>query len=128
MTKQAVVSDKLAPPAGPFSAAVRSNGSIHVSGQIGQDPATGKLVEGGVTEQTERIFANLVLVLGAAGKSFADVVRAGVYLTDITSFAAMNAVYAKHFDQPYPARTTIGVAALPLGALVEIDLVVQDSP
>jgi len=128
MSKQAVVSQKLAPPAGPFSAAVRSNGIIYVSGQIGQDPATGKLVEGGVTEQTERIFANLALVLEAAGKSFADVVRAGVYLTDITSFSSMNTVYAKHFDQPYPARTTIGVAALPLGAIVEIDLVVQDTP
>src|ERR1700757_3446089 len=126
MTKQAVVSQKLAPPAGPFSAAVRSNGFIYVSGQIGQDPATGKLVDGGVPEQTERIFANLALILEAAGKSFADVVRAGVYLTDITSFALMNAVYAKHFSQPYPARTTIGVAALPLGAVVEIDLVVQD--
>jgi 2-iminobutanoate/2-iminopropanoate deaminase len=128
MMKQAVVSDKLAPPAGPFSAATRSNGFIYVSGQIGQDPATGKLVAGGVQEQTERIFANLALVLEAAGKSFADVVRSGVYLTDIASFASMNAVYAKHFDQPYPARTTIGVAALPLGALVEIDLVVQDNP
>jgi 2-iminobutanoate/2-iminopropanoate deaminase len=128
MMKQAVVSDKLAPAAGPFSAATRSNGFIYVSGQIGQDPATGKLVAGGVQEQTERIFANLALVLEAAGKSFADVVRSGVYLTDIGSFAAMNAVYAKHFDQPYPARTTIGVAALPLGALVEIDLVVQDNP
>lgn len=128
MTKQAVVSDKLAPAAGPFSAAVRSNGFIHFSGQVGQDPATGKLVTGGVPEQTERIFANLALVLEAAGKSFADVVRSGVYLTDIASFAAMNAVYARHFEQPYPARTTIGVAALPLGALVEIDLVVQDTP
>jgi 2-iminobutanoate/2-iminopropanoate deaminase len=126
MTKQAVVSNKLAPPAGPFSAAVRSNGFIYLSGQIGQDPTTGKLVAGGVPEQTERIFANLALVLEAAGKSFADVVRAGVYLTDIASFSSMNAVYAKHFGQPYPARTTIGVAALPLGALVEIDLVVQD--
>lgn len=128
MTKQAVVSHKLAPPAGPFSAAVRRNGFIYVSGQIGQDPATGKLVAGGVPQQTERIFDNLALVLEAAGKSFADVVRSGVYLTDIASFASMNAVYAKHFDQPYPARTTIGVAALPLGALVEIDLVVQDNP
>lgn len=128
MSKQAVLSQKLAPPAGPFSAAVRSNGFVHVSGQIGQDPATGKLVEGGVAEQTERIFANLAVVLEAAGKSFADVVRAGVYLTDITSFSSMNAVYAKHFDPPYPARTTIGVAALPLGAVVEIDLVVQDTP
>jgi 2-iminobutanoate/2-iminopropanoate deaminase len=126
MSKQAVVSRMLAPPAGPFSAAVRVNGFIHVSGQIGQDPATGKLVAGGVSEQTERIFANLALVLEAAGKSFADVVRSGVYLTDMASFSSMNAVYAKHFGQPYPARTTIGVAALPLGALVEIDLVVQD--
>ena len=126
MTKQAIASNKLAPPAGPFSAAVRCNGFIYISGQIGQDPATGKLVAGGVQDQTERIFANLALVLEAAGKSFADVVRSVVYLTDMASFSSMNGVYAKHFAQPYPARTTIGVAALPLGALVEIDLVVQD--
>jgi len=126
MSKKAVFSSKLAPTAGPFSAAVRSNGFIYLSGQIGQDPATGKLVVGGVPEQTERILANLALVLEAAGKSFSDVVRAGVYLTDMASFAAMNAVYATHFEPPFPARTTIGVAALPLGALVEIDLVVQD--
>ncbi|MES2937009.1 MAG: Rid family detoxifying hydrolase [Pseudomonadota bacterium] len=125
MTKKAVVSNKLAPPAGPFSAGVIAGDFIFVSGQIGQDPATGKLVEGGIERQTERIFLNLALVLEAAGKSFADVVRAGVYLTDMSQFAAMNAVYALHFDKPYPARTTIGVAALPLGAAVEIDLVVQ---
>lgn len=96
MTRQAVAADKLAPPARPFSTEVRSNRFIYVSGQIGQDPATGKLVDGGVPERTERIFANLALVLEAAGKLFADVIRSGVYLTDIASFASMNAVYAKH--------------------------------
>ena len=75
--------------------------------------------------ETERIFRNLAAVLKAAGKSFDDVVRAGVFLTSMGDFAAMNGIYAKHFSQPFPARTTIGVAVLPLGARVEIDLVVK---
>jgi len=98
---------------------------IYVSGQIGQEPATGKIVDGGVERQTEQVFANLSAVLEAAGKSFADVVRVGVYLTDMASFAVMNGIYARHFSEPYPARTTIGVAALPLGAVVEIDVVLN---
>jgi 2-iminobutanoate/2-iminopropanoate deaminase len=126
MSRQAVVSSKLAPPAGPFSAAIRSGGFIYISGQIGQDAATGKLVEGGIERQTEQIFRNLGAVLEAAGKSFDHVIRAGVYLTNMADFSAMNAIYAKHFDQPYPARTTIGVAALPLGAAIEIELVMKD--
>jgi 2-iminobutanoate/2-iminopropanoate deaminase len=83
------------------------------------------VVEGGIAPETERIFQNLAAVLKAAGRSFDDVVRAGVYLTNITDFAAMNGIYARYFSQPFPARTTIGVAALPLGACVEIDLVVK---
>ncbi len=75
--------------------------------------------------ETERVFQNLSAVLKAAGRSFDDVVRAGVYLKNISDFVAMNAIYAKHFRQPFPARTTIAVAALPLGACVEIDLVVK---
>ena len=75
--------------------------------------------------ETERIFQNLSAVLKAAGKSFDDVVRAGVFLTSMSDFAAMNGIYAKYFSQPFPARTTIAVAALPLGACVEIDLVVK---
>jgi 2-iminobutanoate/2-iminopropanoate deaminase len=125
---QAIFSDKLPKTAGPFSPAVRSGEFIYVSGQIGQDPMSGRLVDGGIERQTEQAFANLSAVLAASGKSLADVVRAGVYLTDMRDFATMNAIYARHFAEPYPARTTVGVAALPLGAAMEIDVVVTDSP
>src|SRR5580765_5848608 len=125
MTKTAITSPELAPPVGPFSQAVAAVGFIYFSGQVGQDPATGKVVEGGVVAETERIFQNLSAVLKAAGKNFDDVVRAGVFLTSMSDYAAMNGIYAKYFSQPFPARTTIGAAALPLGACVEIDLVVK---
>jgi 2-iminobutanoate/2-iminopropanoate deaminase len=124
MTKSAIVSPKLAPRVGPFSQAIRSGGYIFFSGQVGQDPATGKLVEGGVVAEAERLFLNLAAVLEAAGKSFDDVVRVGVFLTSMSDFATVNGIYAKNFSQPYPARTTIAAAALPLGASVEIDLIV----
>jgi 2-iminobutanoate/2-iminopropanoate deaminase len=125
MSKTTITSPELAPPVGPFSQAVEAGGFIYFSGQVGQDPATGKLVEGGIAAETERVFENLSAVLKAAGRSFDDVVRAGVFLTSISDFAALNGIYARHFRQPYPARTTIGVAALPLGACVEMDLVVK---
>ncbi len=125
MSKTAITSSELSPPVGPFSQAVRTDGFIYLSGQVGQDPATGKVVEGGIEAETERVFQNIAALLKAAGRGFDDVVRAGVYLTSISDFAAMNAIYARHFSQPFPARTTIGVAALPLGARVEIDLVVK---
>jgi 2-iminobutanoate/2-iminopropanoate deaminase len=125
MSKTAITSPELAPPVGPFSQAVKIDDFIFFSGQVAQDPATGKVVEGGIAPETERVFQNLSAVLKAAGRSFDDVVRAGVYLTNMTDFAAMNGIYAKYFGQPFPARTTIGVAALPLGAKVEIDLVVK---
>jgi 2-iminobutanoate/2-iminopropanoate deaminase len=110
---------------GPFSSAVRAGEFVFLSGQVGQDAATRRLVAGGAAEQTEQILKNLSAVLRAAGKTFAHVVRVGVYLTDMEDFAAMNAVYARHFDGPFPARTTIAVAALPLGASVEMDLVAR---
>jgi 2-iminobutanoate/2-iminopropanoate deaminase len=125
MSKTAITAPELSPPVGPFSQAIEVGGFIYFSGQIGQDPATGKVVEGGILAETERLFRNLSAVLKAAGRSFDDVARAGVYLTNMSDFVAMNAIYAKHFSQPFPARTTIGVAALPLGACVEIDLVVK---
>jgi 2-iminobutanoate/2-iminopropanoate deaminase len=125
MSKTAITSPELAPPAGPFSQAVKIEGLLFFSGQVAQDPATGKVVEGGIVPETERLFQNLSAVLKAAGRSFDDVLRAGVYLTNMADFAAMNGIYAKYFSQPFPARTTIGVAALPLGACVEIDLVVK---
>lgn len=124
MALQTITSDRLAPPVGPFSPALRVDGFLFLSGQVGLD-SSGELVEGGLVRQAEQIFANIAAVLEAAGKSFADVVRVGVYLTDIGDFAALNAVYARHFSAPYPARTTVAVAALPLGATVEIDLVAR---
>jgi 2-iminobutanoate/2-iminopropanoate deaminase len=125
MSKTAITSPELSPPVGPFSQAIKVDGFIYFSGQVGQDPATGKVVEGGIVAETERIFQNLSSVLKAAGKNFDDVVRAGVYLTSLSDYAVMNGIYAKHFSPPFPARTAIGVAALPLGARVEIDLVVK---
>ena len=125
MSKTAITSPELAPPAGPFSQAIQVDGFLFLSGQVAQDPATGKVVEGGVVAETERVFQNLSAVLKAAGRSFDDVVRAGVFLKNMSDFAAVNGIYAKYFSQPFPARTTIGAAALPLGACVEIDLVVK---
>jgi 2-iminobutanoate/2-iminopropanoate deaminase len=125
MSKIAIASPELAPPVGPFSQGIEVGGFLYFSGQVGQDPATGKVVEGGIEAETERVFQNLSAVLKAAGRSFDDVVRAGVFLTSMTDFAAMNGIYAKYFRQPFPARTTIAAAALPLGACVEIDLVVR---
>lgn len=125
MSKTAISSPELSPPVGPFSQAVRMDGFIYLSGQVGQDPATGEVVEGGIEAETERVFQNIAALLKAAGRGFDDVVRAGVYLTNMGDFAAMNAIYARHFTRPYPSRTTIGVAELPLGARVEIDLVIK---
>jgi 2-iminobutanoate/2-iminopropanoate deaminase len=125
MSKTAVTSPELAPPVGPFSQAIEVGGFLYCSGQVGQDPATGKVVAGGIAAETERVLQNLAAVLKTAGRSFDHVARAGVYLTNMNDFVAMNAIYAKYFSQPFPARTTIAVAALPLGACVEIDLVVR---
>src|SRR5919109_1075464 len=125
MSKTSITSPELAPPVGPFSQAVKIDGFLFFSGQVGQDPATGKVVEGGIVAETERIFQNLSAVLKAAGKSFDHVACARVFLTNMSDYVAMNDIYAKYFSPPFPARTAIGVAALPLGARVEIDLVVK---
>ena len=125
MPIETIRSERLPPPIGPFSPATRSGGFIFLSGQVGVDPATGKLAAGGVEAEARQLFANLATLLDAAGKSFRDVVRAGVFLTDMGDFAAVNAIYAEQFEPPFPARTTVTVAALPLGASIEIDLIVQ---
>ena len=125
MVRETFTSDRIGPAAGPFSQAVRGGDALYLSGQVGRDPATGRLAEGGVAAQAEQALRNLAAVLEAAGRTLDDVVRVGVYLTDMGDFAAMNEVYARAFEPPYPARTTIGVAALPLGAAVEIDLVAR---
>jgi 2-iminobutanoate/2-iminopropanoate deaminase len=108
---------------GPYSHAVEAGAAVYFSGQTPLDPATGRLVEGGIGAQAERCFANLFSVLGAAGLSPADVQKVNVYLVDMADFPAMNSVYERQFSKPFPARTTIGVAALPLGARVEIEMV-----
>ena len=123
MPLKSITSDRLAKPVGPFSSAVRDGDRVYTSGQVAQDPATGKLIEGGVAAQTEQIFHNLKVLLQAADKTLADVVKVNVYLTDIKRFTDMNAVYARHFVAPFPARTTVGVAALPLNAEVEIEMI-----
>jgi 2-iminobutanoate/2-iminopropanoate deaminase len=126
MPLKPITSDRVAKPVGPFSPAVRDGDRVYTSGQIAQDPATGKLIEGGVAAQTEQVLRNLEAVLNAADKSLADVVKVNVYLTDMRTFAEMNEVYARHFAAPYPARTTIAVAALPLGAIVEMEMIASN--
>ena len=125
MSKTAITAPELAPPVGPFSQAVEVGGFLYFSGQVGQDPATGKIVEGGIVPETERVFANLSAVLKTAAKSFDDVARVSVFLTSMGDYGEMNGIYAKYFGQPFPARTTVAVAALALGACVEIDLIVK---
>ncbi len=124
MTRKVISSEK-APTIGPYSRAVDANGLIFLSGQTPIDPNTGKLVEGGIGEQTEQCFKNLFEVLSAAGLTADDVQKVNVYLTNMDDFAQMNAMYQKQFAQPYPARTTIGVAALPLNAKIEIEMVAK---
>jgi 2-iminobutanoate/2-iminopropanoate deaminase len=124
MTKIAISCSQLAPPAGPYSIAVQAGGFLFRSGQVGLDPVSRKLVEGGVRAEVSRILLNFQTALGAMGKSLSDVVRVGVYLTSMNDFAAMNDIYTEYFAEPYPARTTVAVTALPLGALAEIDMLV----
>jgi 2-iminobutanoate/2-iminopropanoate deaminase len=109
---------------GPYSHAVQAGDALYLSGQTPIDPATGKLVAGGIAAQTEQCFANLAAVLEAAGLTLDDVVKCNVYLADIGDFAAMNAVYKQKFSAPYPARTTIGAALLP-GVLIEIEMIAR---
>ncbi len=107
---------------GPYSQAVRSGNTVYLSGQIGLDPATMQMAEG-IDAQTARVFDNLKAVAAAAGGALADAVKVNIYLTDLANFARVNDAMASHFSQPYPARATVQVAALPRGALVEIDAV-----
>jgi 2-iminobutanoate/2-iminopropanoate deaminase len=123
-SRQAVTSSGAPAPIGPYSQAIATDGSVFCSGQVGFDPATGELVEG-LEAQAERALRNLEAVLDAAGVTFADVVKATIFLTDMGDFAAVNAVYARFVADPPPARSTIAVAALPKGALVEIEAIAR---
>ena len=125
MTRQAVSTTGAPAAIGPYSQGIAADGLVFCSGQLGLDPATGDLVEGGVEAQAERALKNLGAVLDAAGATFADVVKTTIFLVDIGDFAAVNAVYATFMPEPPPARSTIGVAALPKGGLVEIEAIAR---
>jgi len=126
VARRAIASDDAPKALGPYSQAVVSDPFVFLAGQTPVDPATGQQVDGGITEQAEQVFANLTAVLVEAGLSLDDVVKVNVYLTDIANdFAALNAVYATKFSAPYPARTTVCVAGLPMGACVEIEMVAR---
>lgn len=118
------VGTKEAPEAiGPYSQGIRSGGFLFCSGQIPIDPATGKLIAGGIGEQTDRVLRNLSAVLAAGGGSLETVVKTTVYLVEMGDFPAMNAVYGRYFPKDPPARATVQVSRLPAGALVEIDAI-----
>jgi 2-iminobutanoate/2-iminopropanoate deaminase len=123
VTRRAVTTEAAPRAVGPYAQAVAWGDLVFCSGQVGLDPATGRLVAGGIEAETARALENLAAVLAAAGLGLADVVRTTVYLADLGEFTAMNGVYARYFAAPYPARATVGVAALPAGARVEIEAV-----
>jgi 2-iminobutanoate/2-iminopropanoate deaminase len=108
---------------GPYSQGVVANGFLFTAGQIALDPATGKIVDGGIVEQTERVMQNLQQVLQAAGVSWGEVVKTTVYLTDLSAFPTVNEIYGRWLGDARPARSTVQVPGLPRGALVEIDAV-----
>jgi reactive intermediate/imine deaminase len=124
MTRQIISTDAAPAAIGTYSQAVRVGNTIWVSGQIPLDPQTKELVAGGIEVQTKQVFDNLRAIVTAAGATFDDVVKANVYLTDLSHFAAVNKVMAEYFREPYPARAAVGVAALPRGAQVEVECIV----
>jgi 2-iminobutanoate/2-iminopropanoate deaminase len=123
MTRHAVSTSGAPSAIGPYSQGIAAGGLVFCSGQIGLDPATGTLVEGGVEAQAERALRNLAAVLDAAGCSFGDVVKTTLFLADIDDFATVNAIYGRFMPDPPPARSTFAVGALPKGALVEVEAI-----
>jgi 2-iminobutanoate/2-iminopropanoate deaminase len=123
MTHRPIATNAAPAAIGPYSQAIATDGLVFCSGQIGLDPTSGELVEGGIEAQAERALRNLGAVLDAAGLGYAQVVKSTVFLVDLADFPALNAVYRRFFPDPPPARSTIGVAALPKGARVEIEVV-----
>jgi 2-iminobutanoate/2-iminopropanoate deaminase len=125
MTHRAVSTTGAPAAVGPYSLGIISDGFLFTAGQASLDPATGVVVEGGIEPETERVMANLTAILDAAGATWADVVKTTIFLTDIGEFAAMNAIYGRFLADPPPARSTVGVAALPKGARVEIEAIAR---
>ena len=125
MSKNIIATDRAPQAIGTYSQAVKINSTVYMSGQIPLDPATMELVDGGVDVQITRVFDNLSAVAEAAGGSLDNVVKLNVFLTDLGNFPTVNEIMAKYFNEPYPARAAIGVAALPKGAQVEMDAVLE---
>ena len=122
MSNRAVIHTTGAPDAiGTYSQAIKAGETVYLSGQIPLEPETMALVEGGFKAQAEQVFSNLAAVCEAAGGSLQDLVKVTIYLTDLSNFAALNEIMARHFREPFPARAAIGVSELPRGAAVEID-------
>jgi endoribonuclease L-PSP, putative len=123
MNGKQIATDRAPAAIGPYSQGIVANGLLFTAGQIALDPASGHIVEGGVAEQTERVMTNLEAVLATAGASWADVVKTTVYLHDLSHFPVVNEIYGKRLGSARPARSTVQVAGLPRGALVEIDAI-----
>lgn len=125
MTRRAIATTGAPAAVGPYSQAIAIDGFLFTAGQAALDPATGALVEGGVEPETERVMANLTAVLDAAGCSWSDVLKTTIFLVDMANFAAVNAIYGRYMSDPPPARSTVGVASLPKGACVEIEVIAR---
>jgi 2-iminobutanoate/2-iminopropanoate deaminase len=123
MNKEIINTQQAPAAVGPYSQAVRAGAFVYTAGQVALDPATGRMASGDITAQTDQVLRNLSAVLAAAGTSLAHVVKTTVFLQDMADFGAMNEVYGRYFDEGRPARSTVAVAGLPLGALVEIEAV-----
>lgn len=123
MSRKIIHTDRAPKAIGPYSQAVAAGGAVYLSGQIGLDPASGQLVAGGLEAEARRAFDNLAAVAEAAGSSLASAVRVTIFLTDLGQFATANGIMQAYFREPYPARVTIGVAALPRGATIEVDCI-----
>lgn len=122
---KAVHTDRAPAAVGPYSQGILAGGFFFSAGQVGLDPASGEFVGDDIVSQTRQVFRNLAAVLEAAGLSFRDIVKTNVFLADMSEFGVLNAIYAEHFEEPYPARSTIAAAELPKGARVEIDVVAR---
>jgi 2-iminobutanoate/2-iminopropanoate deaminase len=122
--RRPVRTDSAPEPIGPYSQAVIADGVLYCSGQVPLDPSSGELIDGGIAEQARRCLENLDAVCLEAGTRIDQAARIGIYVTDLSLFAELNEVYGEFFSEPFPVRTTVGVAALPKGALVEMDATV----
>jgi 2-iminobutanoate/2-iminopropanoate deaminase len=124
MNRNAISTDKAPAAVGPYSQAISYNQLLFTSGQIPLDPQTGKIIDGGITDQAHRVFQNISAIAEKAGTSLANTVKATIFLADISDFQAVNEVYKEYFSEPFPARSAFQVAALPLGAGIEVEAVI----